>query len=158
MGASAPVGGMMKAEIVVMNNPAWGFPAGSDIDVGLNGVPFVIQEGAKVKVPVGVLENLENAVVRIVRTNKETGQILFDENREQLHDIHKRYVVQVLTDPRKRRISPNKTVGKTENALKALEERVEEDKEAAEEIEDEKPDEVVVRKGLLGKIFDSEKS
>lgn len=139
---------MEKAEIVVMNSPAWGFPAGSDIDVGLNGTPYKIQEGKTVKVPVGVLENLEHAVVRIPKTD-DKGQILFDKRKKMIWETHKRYIVQVLKDPRMKR-KPSESIVKTEQAL-----------ENVDDIDDD-DDEVVVeedreRKGFIDRILNPEK-
>jgi len=109
---------MEKAEISVVNNPTWGFPEKSDIDVGLNGIPYKIQEGKTVRVPIGVLENLEHAVVRVPSTD-DKGQLLFDEKEKMIFEDHKRYIVQVFKDPRKKKTSGS--TAKTEIALDELE-------------------------------------
>ena len=144
----------MKAEISVMNSPEWGFPAKSDITVGLNGRRFVIQEGKRVRVPLGVLENLEHAIVRLPRADKETGQLQFDKDGRQIFDEHPRYLVQVFKDPRK--VRARNSTKKTEEALENITAELEEgfDEEDVDQLEDAPEEEK--RKGILGKIFGTE--
>lgn len=143
---------MEKATIVVHNNSNHGFPEGSDIDVGYNGIFFKIQEGKEVKVPVGVVENIENAVIRIPKTAK-SGQLLFDKDDKMIFVKHKRYLLQILKDPRKKKVSSTNTK-QTEDALEKL--NGSDDIEAVADIDAD--DKVVVEtdgasKGILDRII-----